>query len=383
MKKLYITLCFMLAGMAVTAQDKSTAEADKLYARFEYVDAAKAYQDVKDKTPYVYKMLGDSYYNVFNSKEAVKWYAEATKTPQDAETYYRYAQMLKAEGRYADANAQMRKFAQMAPSDQRAVTFMKDPDYLPKLKNQAKLFDEKVLDINDKKYGSFGPVLTNDNTFYFTSSRNEARRTYGANEEPYLDIYQATYNADGSFSEPVPLASVNSKWHDGPVAVTADGNTMYFSSESFKERKEYEVDKENYLKVGQVFLFRATRQNGEWGDIQPVPFNDKRWSTGNPSISKDGKTLYFASDREGSMGGSTDIWKVEVTGNNTYGEPVNLGPKVNTEGKDNYPFITDDNKLYFSSTGRPGFGSYDIYVIDLAKGTAAEAKNVGLPVNSG
>ena len=370
----------MLAGMAVTAQSKDTEEADKLYASMEYVDAAEAYNKLDKKDPYVYKQLADSYYNIFNSKEAVKWYARATETPQDAETYYRYAQMLKAEGRYEDANAQMQKFATMAPNDQRAVLFRQDPDYLPKPRNQAKLFDEKVLDINDDKYGSFGGVLTDDNTFYFASSRNTARRTYGANEEPYLDLYSATYNANGTFSEPVPVSEVNTRWHEGPAAVSADGNTMYFASESFLEKKQFERDRENNLKVGQVFLYRATKENGKWTNMEPVPFNDKNWSTSNPSISKDGKTLYFTSDREGTMG-STDIWKVEVKGNNSYGEPQNLGPKVNTEGRESFPFITDDNKLYFSSDGRKGLGALDVYVLDLNKN--AEAMNVGMPVNTG
>src|ERR1051325_8674390 len=113
MKNLYITLGFMLATMAVTAQNKDTAEADKLYARFEYVDAAKAYEKLKSKDPYVYRQIAESYYNVFNSKEAVKWYPKALETSQDAEMYFHYAQMLKAEGRYEEANAQMQKFAQM------------------------------------------------------------------------------------------------------------------------------------------------------------------------------------------------------------------------------------------------------------------------------
>ena len=370
----------MLATTALMAQSKDTQAADKLYARYEYVDAAEEYLKIDKKDPYVYKQLADSYYNMFNSKEAVKWYAKATETAQDAETYYKYAQMLKAEGKYEDANKQMSKFASMAPNDHRAKTFLQDPNYLPKLRNQAKLFDEKVLDINDKKYGSFGGVLGDDGTFYFTSSRNTTRKTYGATEEPYLDLYQATYNANGTFSEPTPVSDINSKWHDGPAVVSADGNTMYFASESFKESKQFERDKENNLKVGQVYLFRATKQNGKWGDAQPLPFNDKKWSTGNPSISKDGKTLYFASDREGGIGGN-DIWKVAINGNNSYGEPVNLGPSVNTEGKESFPYITDDNKLYFSSDGRKGFGSLDVFVIDLNKGT--DAMNVGMPVNSG
>lgn len=381
MKNLYITLSFMLAAMTVVAQNKDTEKADKLYAQLEYVEAAEEYLKLANDNKgdaYVYRQLADSYYNVYNSKEAVKWYAKALETGQDAEVYYRYAQMLKAEGRYEEANQQMQKFASMAPSDQRAILFKQDPNYLPKLRSQEKLFDEKLMDINDPKYSSFGGVLTDDNTLYFTSARNTARRNYGWNEQPYLDVYTATYNANGTFSAPVPVSEVNSKFHDGPVAVTADGNTMYFSSESFKDRK-FERDRENNLKKGQIFLYRATRQDGKWGNIEMVPFNDKRWSTGNPAISPDGKTLYFVSDREGSVGQS-DIWKVAVTGNNTFGEPQNLGTKVNTEGKENFPFITDDGKLYFTSDGRKGFGGMDIFVIDMAKG--GDAMNVGMPVNS-
>jgi len=370
----------MLAATAALAQTKDTEEADKLYARYEYVDAAAKYLKVDKKDAYVNKQLAESYYNMFNSKEAVQWYAKATETPQDAETYYKYAQMLKAEGRYEEANAQMAKFASLAPQDHRAIAFKQDPNYLPKLRSQAKLFDEKVLDINDAKYSSFGPVLAGDNNLYFTSARNTARRNYGVKEEPYLDLYQATYNANGTFSEPVPVSDVNSKWHDGPASVSADGNTMYFASESFKEKKQYEKDKENNLKVGQVYLYKATKVNGKWDNITDLPFNNKKWSTGNPALSKDGKTLYFASDRDGSIGGN-DIWKVEVKGDNSYGEPVNLGPKVNTEGKESFPYITDNNKLYFSSDGRKGFGALDVFVIDLAKGT--DAMNVGAPINTG
>ena len=370
----------MLAATAVTAQNQDTEKADKLYARYEYVDAAKAYLDIKNKDAYVNRQLAETYYNMFNTKEAVTWFAKATATQQDAETYYKYAQMLKAEGKYEEANKQMAKFASLAPNDQRAVAFKQDPNYLPKLRNQTKLYNEKLLDINDEKYSSFAPVLAGDNNLYFTSARNKARKNYGVKEEPYLDLYQATYNANGTFSEPVPVSDINTKWHDGPAAVTADGNTMYFASESFKEKKQFERDKANNLKLGQVFLYKATKENGKWANVQALPFNDKKWSTGNPAISKDGKTLYFASDREGSMGES-DIWKVEVKDGNSYGEPVNLGPKVNTEGRDNFPYITDSNKLFFSSDGRKGFGALDVFMIDLTKGT--EAMNVGAPINTG
>src|SRR5690606_28716282 len=136
------------------------------------------------------------------------------------------------------ANAQMRSFAELAPSDQRAIEFRQDPDYLPKLRAQARLFDEKALEINSEK-ADFGAVLSDGDLLYFTSARNQAKRTYGWNEEPYLDLYQAVRNSDGSFAQPTPVSGVNTRWHDGPAAITRDGGTMYFSSESFVDG-EYE-----------------------------------------------------------------------------------------------------------------------------------------------
>jgi outer membrane protein OmpA-like peptidoglycan-associated protein len=370
----------MLAVSSVTAQNKNTENADKLYKSFEYIDAAQEYEKLakKGKDPYVYRQLAESYYNLFNSKEAVKWYAKAVESKQDAEIYYHYAQMLKAEGKYEEANKQMAKFAALAPSDQRAITFNQDPNYLPRLKSQTKLFDEKMLDISDDKYSDFGPVLVS-NTLYFTSARNTARKTYGRNEEPYLDMYTSTYNDNGTLSEPTPISEINTKWHDGPAAVSADGNTMYFASESFVNG-EFEKDKGSTQRTGLIYLFRAVKENGKWTNIKPVPFNGKTWNTGNPAISKDGKTLYFASNRKGSMGNSTDIWKVEVKGNNTYGEPVNLGKQINTEGNENFPYITDDNKLYFASDSRKGFGGYDVFVADLSRDE--EPLNLGAPINT-
>jgi len=382
MKRLYILFSLAL-GLSLSAQNKDTEKADKLFNRFEYVDAAAEYQKLVEdgkQDPYVYRQLAESYYNVFNSKEAVRWYARATESDQEAETYYRYAQMLKAEGQYEAANAQMRKFAEKAPGDQRAVIFKQDPDYLPKLRAQAKLFDAKSLEINSDK-ADFGATLANDDILYFASARNEAKRKYGWNEEPYLDLYQSVRNADGTLAKATPVSGVNGKFHDGPAAISADGNTMYFSSESFREG-EYEKEKiaKDRQKRSQVYLYRATKSGSGWDNVKDLPFNNKDYSTGNPSISKDGRVLYFASNRPGSMGG-TDIWKVAIDENGGYGEPQNLGNTVNTEGEENFPYITDENKLYFASQGRKGFGGYDVFVIDLAN-SAGEAKNLGAPVNT-
>ena len=380
MKNLYIALSFVVISITVSAQNKNTKIADKLFARFEYVDAVKEYQKLVENgkaDPYVYKQLADANYNMFNSAEAIKWYKKATETQQDAETYYRYAQMLKAEGKYDDANKQMRKFAAAAPSDLRAKAFNENPNYIPSLLDKTKLFDVKSSEISSDK-SDFGAVLY-DNSLYFASARNGARKNYGWTEEPFLDIYKADYNTDGTITNASPVTELNSKWHDGPITISADGKTAYFASESYKEKQSSPKDKKANAKYSQVYLFSATKNGDSWGTPSSLPFNDKSFSNSNPSLSRDGKTLYFSSNRPSSVGG-TDIWKVAVNADGTYGEPQNLGNKVNTEGNESFPFIADDNKtLYFASSGKQGFGGLDVYQIDLTNG---EATNLGKPVNT-
>ena len=379
MRNLYVTLSFVMVSGILSAQNQYTKTADKLFDRYEYVDAAKEYLKLTEGSKadnYVYKQLAESYYNVFNTKEASKWYAKVVEQKQDAETYYKYAQMLKAEGNFKEADKQMQQFAQLAPNDQRAKAFKSNPNYLPELKGQSKLYDIAKSDVSSDKT-DFGAVLTNDNNVYFASARNTSKRNSNFNDEPYLDIYKATYNANGTISESVAVHNLNTKWHDGPVSITNDGNTMYYGSESFNE-KEYVKDKAKKAKFGKIYLYKATKQGDTWSNSKPLPFNNKEYDVRNPSISKDGKTLYFSSNMPGGFGGE-DIWKVAVNGDE-YGTPENLGAKVNTEANESFPFITDDNVLFFSSNGKQGFGGLDVFKMDLNKGS--EAMNVGEPVNT-
>ena len=379
MKKIYLTLSFVIASGLLSAQNKETKTADKLFNRYEYVDAAKEYLKLIEKNKadnYVHKQLADSYFNVFNTKEAVKWFAKATEEKQDAETYYKYAQMLKAEGNYSEADKQMQNFADLSPNDQRAKTFNANPDYLIALESQRKLYNIAKSDISSDKT-DFGAVLTNDNYVYFTTARNTSRRNSNFNDEPYLDVYKAVYNTNGTISEAVAVTDLNTKWHDGPVSITADGNTIYYGSESFNE-KEYTKVKAKNAKFGKIYLYKASKNGDSWSNSKPLPFNNSAYDVRNPSISKDGKTLYFSSNMPGGLGGE-DIWKVAINGDE-YGTPENLGATINTAANESFPFITDDNVLYFSSNGKQGFGGYDIFSINLAKG--GEVKNIGAPVNT-
>lgn len=381
MNKTYFLFSLILSLTAAYSQNSATAKADKLFESYQYVAAIDEYQrlaESKNASEYVFTQLAESYYNVFDSENAAKWFAKATaKGKADAETYYRYAQALKVLGKYQEANKQMDVFAKMLPKDERAKEHLANPNYIPSLVTNSKLFDVTETNIKSKEQSDFGAVLTNDNVLYFASTRNSSNKTDNWNKQPYLDIYQSTRDANGKFSEPTQVRELNTPFHDGPVTISADGNTMFFARDGHSEG-QYEKSKKSNIKVGQQGIYKATKVDGKWTNVEALPINSTSYSVTNPSLSSDGKTLYFASNMPGGLGES-DIWRVSVDSNN-YGKPENLGGAVNTADRENFPFIADDNTLYFSTSGRQGLGGFDVYKVNLNGSEAPQ--NLGKPVNS-
>lgn len=384
MKKLYILFTIsILSSLSLIAQNNNTKRADKHFARFEFIDAAEDYLKLveKDKADtYVYTRLADCYYNIFNTTEAEKWYAKALAGSQDAEVVYRYSQMLKANGKYDESNKWMDKFASMKPSDDRATLYRENPDYLPKILEKGKKFNVQSMDFNSAN-SDFGGTLK-DGKLYIVSARNNARRTYGWNEQPFLDVFEVPVRTDGTYGEAYLLGDkINTKYHEGTVTFSPDGNTMYFSRESFFENK-YVKDSIRNDRYGGLNLFRATKVGGMWDNVEALPFNSENYSTDHPALSKDGKTLYFTSDMPGGFG-KGDIYKVAVNNDGSYGEPVNLGQKVNTEGREMFPFSGEDGTIYFSSDGHLGLGGLDVFFTKEIDGKMAPIRNLGIPLNSG
>ncbi|WP_179349385.1 OmpA family protein [Winogradskyella pacifica] len=380
MKKIYSLLSLFLIITSGYGQSKQTEKADKLYDGYQYVDAIDAYLKVVDANnadAYVYKQLADSYYNLFNIKEASTWYKKALETTQDAETYFRYAQVLKSEGNYDEANSQMDMFSKLLPNDQRAKAHLENPNYIPKLADITKTFNVEGVAINDGEQSDFGAVLSNDNILYFTSTRKTSGKEDAWTNQPYLDIYKSVRSENGDLSEPEEVEELNTIYHDGPLTISADGKTMYFSRDGHSTG-DFKKIKSKRIKVAQQGIYKATMDEGKWGNIQALPINSKEYTVSHPSISSDGKTLYFASNMPNGLGDS-DIWKISVSGD-TYGKPVNLGSKVNTSGKEGFPYISEDNILYFASSGRQGFGGLDIFKFDLNENE--ESVNLGNAVNT-
>ncbi len=371
-----------LSSFGLIAQNSSTKKADKHFNRYEFVDAAEDYAKLVENgkaDAYVYSQLAESYYNVFNTQEAERWYAKALETSDNPEMVFKYSQMLKANGKYDESNIQMAKFAKMRPSDDRALAYNENPNYLPKILEKGKKFNIQNLDFNSK-YSDFGGTLK-DGKLYITSSRNTSRKTYGWNEEPFLDIYELTQNDDGSYQTAALVENkVNTKYHEGVASFSPDGNTMYFSRESFFE-KEYEKDSISKVKYSLLHLYQAKKSNGQWEDVEGFALNSKNYSVKNPSVSSDGSTLYFASDMPGGYG-LFDIYKATINSDGSLGEPVNLGQKVNTQGQEMFPFSSNNGTLYFSSNGHLGLGNLDVFYTKEIDGKFAPIRNVGIPINS-
>ena len=384
----FIALTF-LSITTIGAQDKSSKKADKQFSKLEFVKAAESYKKLINNgksSDYVVAQLAECYYNIFNTVEAEKWYATLAEDSSDPDIIFKYSQMLKANGKYKLSNKWMNKFVELRPADNRATSFLKNPNYLPKIISKGKRFNVQNLDINSE-YSDFGGAL-NNNKLYITSSRNTVglfdlgrwitqRISYGWNNEPYLDIYSFDVTDSGSYLNEDYLGSnINTKYHEGLASFDNEGN-MYISRESFYEN-EYVKDPESNNITSLIGIYKISK--GE-KNVVALNINSVEYSVKNPSISSDGKTLYFSSDMPGGFG-NFDIYRGDIDENGNINNVENLGQKVNTEGQEMFPFIGDKNNLYFSSDSQLGLGGLDVFFTKEVDGKWASVRNVGIPVNS-
>jgi outer membrane protein OmpA-like peptidoglycan-associated protein len=240
----------------------------------------------------------------------------------------------------------------------------------------------KNLDVNTK-LSEFSVAKYGEDRIVFAAPSEEVtivRRVWRENNQPYLDIWVGDIDSTGQIINKRAIeGDVNRKLHDAVVTFTKDGKTAYFSANNYN-------DKERSIRSATGFdniqLYKAdVAENGDWINVEKLPFNSDEWQTGLPTLNKDETKLYFVSDRPESIG-KTDIFVVDIKPDGTYGEPKNLGPKVNTEEREMFPYISDDNILYFSSTGHPGYGNLDVFAVKIFDNTISDALNLEEPINS-
>ncbi|MDO6597556.1 OmpA family protein [Oceanihabitans sp. 2_MG-2023] len=392
MKTKVILILLVLCNTMLFAQVKV---ADNFFRDYAYIKASELYEAaVKkgDSSEHVLTRIGDCYYNNSNSEKAAMWYGKAVNKYKNInpEFIYKYIQSLRSLGKYEDANTWITKFKELQTSDKRAEDFeiMDLAKYQELSSTEGKYVEFSPLAINTE-YSEFGGYLHED-TFYYASTKVSGEggsgKIYKWNEEPYLDIFSGTINnekEDASIEDIKALTNeINSEFHEATVAITNDGKTMYFTRDNINNRKKISYDDEgtSYLKI-----YKATKSGDSWSNVVALPINDKIYSTGHPALSADNKILYFVSDREGGYGG-TDIYSVEIRGDNGYGKPENLGEKINTPGREMFPYVAKDSTFYFSSDGHISLGLLDIFKSNLIKAkvkdSIKEPENMGAPFNS-
>jgi len=379
MKNIFTLLLIFTVTLA-TAQNKDTKKADQLYDRLAYTDAAAAYQKLLKQGKagrYVYERLANSYYFINDTKKAETYYKRVVKGRKvKPETVYSYAQSLKANGKFSESNIWMKTFATLAPNDSRAIEYLKNPNYVPQIMEDYARYEAKNLESLNTEYSEFGGMVVGKD-FYFSSARNTTRKKYHWDEQPFLDVYKAELVGDAIKNASLLEGDVNTKFHEGNVAITADGKRMYFDRNDYLDGK-FDKSEEG---INQINLYYTEMVDGAWKGVFSLPFNSDEYSTGHPALSPDGNTLYFASDMPGGKGGS-DIYMASIDSNGKVGSPKRLGDNINTEGKEVFPFIDSAGNLYFSSDGHQGLGGLDGFYAE-AKGFGfGDAMNMGKGANS-
>lgn len=383
-KALLYSLLLLLLGSTGYSQKGKLEKANKQYERLAYKDAIKTYERIVEKgykSAEIVQKLGNAYYFNGEFDQANKWYGElfALNANPEPEYYYRYAQTLKSEGQYDKANEMLTLFAQKNSTDSRATLFNADKDYLQDIKQNSGRYTIETVGINSR-YSDYGASFYGDK-IVFASSRDmpgTVRRRAKWTNQSFTNLYVSETKADGSLSKPKTFKKpVNSKFHESTPVFTKDGKTMYFTRNNYNKGKKGKDGEEVTL----LKIYKAEFIQGKWENITELPFCSDNYSVAHPALSPDGKTLYFASNMAGSLGQS-DIFKVAINEDGTFGEPLNLGNTINTEGKETFPFISENNELYFASDGRQGLGGFDIFVSKIGKdGRYQTVYNVGAPVN--
>ena len=367
------------------AQKAKIAAADKKYNSYAYIDAIQTYERLAEKgyqSVEMFEKLGNAYYFNSDFEKAVQSYEKLYQLQSELapEYFYRYAQSLKAIGKEKEAATILAKFENKSSDDSRSKRLKNNTDYLEDIKANVGIYTIENAGINSK-YSDYGSAIV-DNKLIFTSARDTGgvgQRKHAWTGEHFTNLYAAGVNGELIPSNPVRYdANVNSKFHEATPVFTKDGNTMYFTRNNYLDgKKGKDANKVTLLKI-----YKATLVNNRWTNVTELPFNSNNFSTAHPALSPDEQTLYFASDRPGTIGQS-DLYKVAINSNGTYGEPINLGVEINTEGRETFPFVTKDNQLYFASDGHPGLGGLDVFTTKINNdGSFGEVENDGAEVNS-
>ncbi len=388
MNKLALSIILIFFTLISFGQDfkktSKTLKADQVYETNELLKALELYKaayskaESKQEKAYIRFQEAEIYRKTLKYKRAALRYKNAIKKGyQDPKAIFYYASMLQATMKYEEALPQFKLFLEKSPNDSLAqLGYRSCVASVKWMKSPTRYQIENLKKLNSRN-SDFGATYGNESgtEVVFTSARKRkktANRISKVTGQYYTSIFEIYQNRAGKWEDLAALNdTINSKYDDGSPSFSSDYTTMYFT--------RCKIIKGEYLGCS---IFEAQRQPGEYfSSAKYLPIVPDSISVGQPSISKDGLTLYFASDMPGGMGGK-DIWKVERKSvGEEFGQPINMGSEINTPGNELYPYIRDNGMLYFSSDYHPGMGQLDIFRA-IPKGESWTVYNMKYPINS-
>ncbi|MBP6424420.1 MAG: OmpA family protein [Flavobacterium sp.] len=392
MKKqiIYFLLVVLATGSKVVAQQQKLDLAQKKYDQLAYSESIKTYEELaKDgyKSKELLENLANAYYYKAEFEPAKRWYDSLFIFTQElsANTYSKYVSTLKTQQEYTKADQIMTQMGQKFPNDLRVKVYNANKEYLKNSKNAPTTAQVKNAGINSAN-SDFSPAFLGDSAIVFSSTRATQKVLVSRHSwtgESYTNLYLVTQlskkgsQEKDSTSAPKGLnGQINKYYNESSAVFTKDGKTMYFTRNNQLKNKA----KTDTLNTVLLKIYKATYDGKKWTNVKELPFNNDNYSCAHPALSVDEKELYFSSNQPGTIGMS-DIYKVAILENDTYGAPENLGDKINTEGRETFPFITKDNVLVFASDARAGLGGLDLYYVHLDS-QYKEIKTFGAPINS-
>lgn len=369
------------AHAAAPPSTKKLKSAEQRFHEFDYFDALDGFKAVHEDVPdnsFAVRRIADCYRLMGVPEEALVWYTKLEDMGGfDEEDDLHMAEVLRKLGRFEAALEKMRRYNKHTPDDSRGRRILSQPDYHVDLNENGQKVNVEASNTNARR-ALLPPTEVNELLFVPIATEIDGPWYSHRRKLASYDLFQtAVDDAYNLVSAELVNGEVNTNHADGPSCYDSKREILLVTR-FFSKRGKPVIDDQGEV-YAMIFTYKLNGNQWEIGD--EFPFNDGASSTAYPALSKDGNTLFFASNREGGYGGM-DLWKSTWDPKQKqWGEPVNLGPEINTEGNEIYPFVSKSNELSFASDGHPGLGGLDIFMADL-NSTPLVVRNPGMPLNT-
>ena len=377
-------LFLLIVSSLYSCKSAKLSDAEEKQRIGEYYEAAAIYRKVYTKTSpkkrdlrgYIAYRMAECNRLINNTGKATSAYMNAIRYDYpDSTVYLRMGQMLQKTGRYPEAIKNYDIYMENDPSNLLAINGIQGCELAPGWKKNPTRYEVRRTDKFNSRRGEFSPMLAGDkyDQLYFASSRSKDKdaKVSAITGQNNNNLFLVKQDEKGAWLAPVELEDeVNTEYDEGTPSFSPDGNTMYYT---------YCAQDPEGPRTAEIYI--STRSSAKWGKgTRATIVKDSVTALGHPSISPDGKYLYFVSDAVGGFGGK-DIFRARVAGND-FGPMENLGEEINTPGDEMFPYVRDSVTLYFASNGHPGMGGLDLFKATQDSTGKWKVENLGAPINS-